>query len=426
MMPGSGDARGSTIFSIRNTVRSTRRIVHLRYSWLHVPKECRMNITVSVFGRLHAFYLAHQLEKRGSLDRLFTTYPRSEVQKYGISRSKVTAFPSMEAAFRFWLKLPHSLNWGNGMLVKFAEWYDGTVCGRLQTGSDIFHGWSTYSERSLIRAKELGMICTLQRGSAHIEFQRDILQEEHDLQGSSGVMPHAAVVQREMREYEIADYIFVPSEFARRTFVDKNLPASKIIKVPLGVSLKQFYETPKVDNVFRVIYAGTMSLQKGVHYLIRAFTELRLPNAELWLVGQMQPEMEKIFKQYEGGFRYFGKVPQEQLRDLYGQCSLFALCSVQDGFGVVLTQAMACGLPVLCSTNTGGSDVLTDGCEGYIVPIRDVQAIKERLLFLCEHPEACVEMGRRARTRAASTASWDDYGSQMYSAFQAILPGSTT
>jgi glycosyltransferase involved in cell wall biosynthesis len=155
--------------------------------------------------------------------------------------------------------------------------------------------------------------------------------------------------------------------------------------------------------------------------LLQAFAELRLPRAELWLVGQELPEIETFFTKYNGTFRFVGKVPQGQLRDLYGQCSLFALCSVEDGFGVVLTQAMACGLPILCTTNTGGPDVLTEGREGFIVPIRDVQALKERILFLYEHRDICAEMGRCAEARAASSLSWDDYGNRIHSVFEELL-----
>jgi glycosyltransferase involved in cell wall biosynthesis len=309
------------------------------------------------------------------------------------------------------------------MLLRFPELHDLLVSTRLRGEIDVFHGWSQMSERSLIRAKELGLLATLQRGSAHIQYQRDILLEEHEICGLKGELPPINIVEREKREYAIADYVFVPSGFARQTFIDHGFPESKIVTVSLGASLDQFYKTPKQDDVFRVIYAGTMSLQKGVHYLLEAFAELRLSNAELWLVGQMQPEMETVFRRFEGHFRYLGKVPQARLRDYYGQCSVFALCSIQDGFGMVLTQAMSCGLPVLCSTNTGGPDVLTDGREGFIVPIRDVQAIKERILFLYEHQDICAEMGQRAQARAASALSWDDYGDRMYSMFERLLAG---
>jgi glycosyltransferase involved in cell wall biosynthesis len=382
-----------------------------------------MRVVVSVFGRLHAYYLADQLEKRGALARLFTSYPRFEVAKYGVPPSKTVTFPHIEAAFRLWLKIPSSEVWGNGVLAAFARWYDARVAARLRAEADIFHGWSTYSEKSIHRARSLGMLCTLQRGSAHIAFQADILREEYELARVRGPVPDPAIVRREEREYEACDYVFVPSEFARTTFVERGFSPQKVIKVPLGVSLAQFYPTPRQDDVFRVIYAGGMLLRKGVHYLLQAFAELRLPDAELWLVGKMAPEMGPFFRRYAGHFRYWGKVRQAELRDYYSQCSAFALCSIEDGFGAVLTQAMACGLPVLCTTNTGGGDVLTDGQEGYILPIRDVDALKARILHLYEHRDACVDMGRLARTRAAAALSWDGYGERISSAFEGLLSG---
>jgi glycosyltransferase involved in cell wall biosynthesis len=380
-----------------------------------------MNVSVSVFGRLHAFYLARQLERRRALFRLYTTYPKFEVVKYGIPRARVTSWPAVELAFRTYMALPPGLRGTNRSLARFVELHDLLVSRHLSADVSLFHGWSQASERSMSRAKQLGALATLQRGSAHIEYQRDILEEEYDIQGLKGELPHRNIVAREMREYDIADYVFVPSEFARQTFLAKGFPQQKLVRVPLGVSLTDFYPTGNQDGVFRVIYAGTMSLRKGVHYLLQAFAELALPNAELWLVGTMLPEMRGFFHKYDGVFRYFGKVPQAQLRELYGRCSVFALCSIEDGFGVVLTQAMACGLPAICTTNSGGPDVLEDGQEGYAIPIRDVQTLKERALFLYHNPDAAAEMGRRARARALSALSWEDYGRQIFDSFQSCL-----
>lgn len=377
-----------------------------------------MNVTISVFGRLHAFYLAAQLQRRGVLGHLYTTYPRFAAVSYGIDPSYVTTWPATEVAFRAYQKLPAALRCQDRFLWRFPALHDARVARQLDGGSDIVHCWSQGAEQSLLRARQLGALATLQRGSAHIQTQHDLLREEYELHGARGELPHRTTVEREKREYDAADYIFVPSEFARRTFLAHGVAMQKVVMAPLGVSLRQFYGTGQSDGIFRVIFAGTMSLRKGVHYLLQAFAELRLPRAELWLVGPTLPEIEPFFQKYRGSFRYLGKVPQDRLRDYYGQCSLFALCSIEDGFGMVLTQAMACSLPVLCTWHTGGPDIITDGQEGFIVAPRDVEAIQERLLFLYRNREAGVEMGRHARLRAASSLTWDEYGNRILRAFQ--------
>jgi glycosyltransferase involved in cell wall biosynthesis len=88
---------------------------------------------------------------------------------------------------------------------------------------------------------------------------------------------------------------------------------------------------------------------------------------------------------------------------------------------MVQVQAMACGLPVICTTNTGGADLVRDGRDGFILPIRDVTAIKEKILYCYEHPEACKVMGESARLRVKAGFSWSDYGNKMIAAYRKIL-----
>ncbi len=132
--------------------------------------------------------------------------------------------------------------------------------------------------------------------------------------------------------------------------VEEGVPKEKILVNPCGVALDQFRPGIKADKVFRIIQCGSINHRKGVHLLLRAFHELRLPNAELWLVGG-DPEISElapIIKRYRtDSVRFIGAVPQSELPLLYQQASISVLASVADGFGMVVPQAMACGLPVI-------------------------------------------------------------------------------
>jgi glycosyltransferase involved in cell wall biosynthesis len=293
----------------------------------------------------------------------------------------------------------------------------------VPAATDLFVGWSSFCEQSLKRAAGAGAVTVVERGSAHIAYQRDILREEYELQGIWAELPDPHIVERETREYALADYISVPSSFARRTFLDAGVPAERLICLPYGVDVTEFAAVPRNDDVFRLVYAGGMTLQKGVHYLLQAFAGLRLPRAELWLIGAMAPEIEPFFRRYAGTFRYIPHVPQAQLRSLYGQCSAFALCSVQDGFGMVLLQAMSCGLPLITTTNTGGPDVIEEGIDGFVIPIRDVERLQERILELYESPERCRDMGMRARRKVEAQFSWDHYGAHVVDAYRRAVNG---
>ena len=164
-----------------------------------------------------------------------------------------------------------------------------------------------------------------------------------------------------------------------------------------------------------------MTLRKGVHYLLQAFHELNLPDSELWLLGGELPEIKSFFRQYEGSFRHFGQLPQAELHKYYSQCSVFVMNSIEDGFGLVVPQAMACGLPVICSVNAGADDLIEPEKNGFSVPIRDVEALKEKILYLYEHQDVCYEMGQRAKRKMERGFSWDDYGEKIRNAYQKAL-----
>jgi glycosyltransferase involved in cell wall biosynthesis len=109
------------------------------------------------------------------------------------------------------------------------------------------------------------------------------------------------------------------------------------------------------------------------------------------------------------------------LHKYYAQGSVFCLASIEEGLAMVQVQAMACGLPVICTTNTGGADLVREGQDGFILPIRDVDAIKEKILYCYENPEACRSMGASARLRVQDGFSWADYGKKMIAAYRKVL-----
>jgi glycosyltransferase involved in cell wall biosynthesis len=113
-------------------------------------------------------------------------------------------------------------------------------------------------------------------------------------------------------------------------------------------------------------------------------------------------------------------VPNSELRELYSRASVFVLPSIEEGFGMVLGEAMACGCPVIASTNTGASELISDGTEGFIVPIRSPEVIADRLQQLADEPELRHRMGRAALARVQKLGGWDAYGDAWQTALTRI------
>jgi len=302
-----------------------------------------------------------------------------------------------------------------------CDLYDRLAVKHLRP-CDIFIGWSGFSRHTLEKAKRFGSLTVLERGSSHIEYQRDILADEYGNYRLKPNLPHPRIVEKELAEYAMADYISVPSIFAKKSFLVKGFPERKILHVPYGVDLTQFKPEAKEDDVFRIIHCGAVTLRKGCHYLLQAFSELNLPNAELWFVGTVKDDIHSFVKQYANErIKFFGSQPQSNLNWYYSQADVFALLSLQEGLAMVQAQAMACGLPMICTTNTGGEDLIEHGKSGFVIPIRDVDALKERILFFFEDQAVCKEMGTSAKTRVQNAFTWDNYGDRIINEYERVL-----
>ncbi|WP_263819269.1 glycosyltransferase family 4 protein [Salinibacter sp.] len=380
-----------------------------------------MNITVSFFGRFWSFNLANQLNKRGVLESLITSYPASEAEKFGVPRGRVHSFPHYEMLQRILGRVPKWVPNLDECDLWIKRRFEAAAAGNISKEADIFVGLSGVSEKGIERSKKLKVIPILERGSSHIEYQKKILEEESKKEGIQIDKPGRKYVKKEKKEYEKAEYIVVPSNFVKESFLEYGVDESKVRRIPFGVDVDEFSPIDKKDDVFRVIFAGQMMLRKGVHYLLEAFSDLDLPNSELWLIGSKRPEIEPYFKEYEDNFEFLGHKPQSELYKYYSQGSIFAMCSIEEGLAMVQPQAMACGLPLICTPNTGGGDLIRDGEEGFIVPIRDVSEIKKKIRWFYENQEERKEMGVKAKKRVKSNFTWNDYGERVVKTYSNII-----
>ena len=382
-----------------------------------------MQVTVSVRGRFHACYLAKQLQDRGILHKLVSSYPKFEIAKYGLLKDNIKSLPAYEVLIRLWYKLPlavrrRSFPWDYWL----SDLFDRHVAATLKRDCDIFVGWSAGCLNAIRRAKELGMVTVVERGSSHMLTQLELLREEYGYHGLKFVGHHPVITKKELREYEEADYISIPSLFVKRTFLERGFPEERLLHNPYGVDPTHFYPVPKEDSIFRVIYCGAFSIRKGIGYLLQAFSELRLPGAELWLIGNRQPETESLLGQFRYPYiKYLGPFREFELHKHYSQGSVFCMPSIEEGLAMVQPQAMACGLPLVCTTNTGGEDLIEEGKEGFVVPIRDVGALKEKILFLYENQDLCRAMGAAARLKVQRDFYWVKYGERMLNLYHRIL-----
>jgi glycosyltransferase involved in cell wall biosynthesis len=378
-----------------------------------------LRVSVASFTGTHPLDLARELHKAGVLDSYHCALPRFRVP--GLPRDRVRTCPLVLAphAALQWAGLGHLGRHLNRMTIGA---YDRWLC-RVLTPCDVFHVPSSYGLSAIRRAKsEYGALTVCDRGSSHIRVQAQILREERDRSGIRTPMVPRWTIEKEETEYAEADTIFVPSSFAYRTFVEAGVPPGKVVVIPYGVRLEEYFPTQKRDETFRMLCVAALSVRKGIQYLLEATSGLSLPNSEVVLRGAWETESRAVLAPFAGRYRLHPPVARAQLADLYSQASVLVLPSVEDGFGLVITQAMACGVPVIATTHSGGPDVITDGRDGFIVPPRSAAAIAERLQFLYNHPEQRAAMGRAALDKVRGLGGWAQYAAQVVRTYRSRLP----
>lgn len=378
------------------------------------PLKCTQ---VSI-GRFHHFHLARQLEKYLLLDSIYTGYPHWKlVDEEGIPRSKIRTFPWVQTPYmgRGKLALDRWL-WLNRLWAWLAhDTLDRYVAAQL-TEPGILIALSGSGLHSGRRMQQLGGYHICDRGSVHISLQNQLLREEYNRYGLEweGIDPR--ILEKELAEYEQANYISVPSRFCFDSFVDQGCSRAKLLTFPYGARLSRF--KPAVSSnllprreQFLILFVGHAGVRKGFIDLLAAYRLLRHPNKRLLLIGTLSSPAKELLNCCNlEGIKHLGIVPNVQLSDYYNQASVFVLPSIEEGLAMVIGEAMACGCPVIASTNTGASELITDGDDGFIVPIRRPDLIALRLQQLADEPQFADRMGRAAAARALMLRGWNQYG----------------
>jgi glycosyltransferase involved in cell wall biosynthesis len=213
-------------------------------------------------------------------------------------------------------------------------------------------------------------------------------------------------------QLEKLDYIIAISDFAAASYVRHGFPAEKIFVAPLGVDLESFPATPcPSDGYFTCLFVahadGSTGVLKGLHYLLQAWSELGLKNARLLICGNIGVEVQDFVKRYQGeisSVQFTGRVRNPA--EYYQRASVFVFPSVAEGFGKVVLEAMATGRPVI--TTPIPKPVIRDGVDGFYIPVRDVQALKDKLLYFYNHRDEVVRMGANA-TEQAQRFTWERF-----------------
>jgi len=327
----------------------------------------------------------------------------------------------------------HSLRWHPVRLISFLDrpyyyaakkkYLDWIASRQLATGRyDFFHSWSGDCLQSLRVAKKKKIPSLIEIPTWHRDRAiGKVGQAARSASASSRLdrWKESLLLDRErfLEEYELADLVVVLSEKAAETFRGRNFPEKKLFYLPRGVDIDRFKPGQRPAK-FRAIFSGALIERKGIHHLLEAWSQLDLPEAELWLVGSVHEEAKPHLKKFwRENIRTTGFVSDPE--NYLNQGTVYVFPSQWEGSAKVVYEAAACGLPAITTREAG--DVVRDGVEGLIVRPGDVDAIAGALQHLYQHPEIVERMGAAARARVVENFTWDHFRTRLLGAYEAAM-----
>ncbi|WP_294229362.1 glycosyltransferase family 4 protein, partial [uncultured Chryseobacterium sp.] len=202
------------------------------------------------------------------------------------------------------------------------------------------------------------------------------------------------------KEIEYSDYCICASSITKKSLVDAGFDEAKIFIAPYGVDTEKFpfYNREKLNNKkFRILFLGSLNQRKGITYLIDAINQIE--NIELVIVGRGIYDDSLL---QNANFTVVNKknIDHNELLAEFERSDCFVLPSIIEGFGQVVLEAMSTGLPVITTENTCGPDIIENGIDGFVIPIRDQESLRNSINLLKENKSYRLKMGKSAHIKA--------------------------
>ena len=285
---------------------------------------------------------------------------------------------------------------------------------------DSVYAFNTAAAGLFRVAKSRGLHCILEQTIAPLAIEETLVADEFrrcDMVWEVNKFTNR-LVDREREEWALADVILAGSPFVARSLESLGVALSKIAVVPYGVAGPPA-KGPLVGKPspfdgrrpLRIVMIGNDMIRKGVTYLVEAVRSLGRERARATLVGRCTAELRTRCGEAEN-VDYAGSIPGAEIFSLLRAADIFVLPSVCEGSATAIYEALACGIPVVCTENSGS--VVTDGAEGFIVPIRDAGAIRDALEKIIYDPARLAVMREKALTTAAMHTV-ESYGQRLIS-----------
>lgn len=381
-----------------------------------------MNVLVTHPGRQHSHQAALALERAGMLAGYWAGAPTLATHGHGWPaplRRRFLRYAPVDlppGKVRWLAAIPALRRLGDLLLPGGANhWLDYFACrlfdqrvarALTKLRPDAVLACEISALTTFRRARRLGILTLLDAPSIHHRAQ-DAL---HGFAEPAAL--HRRIVAVKDCEIALADHVITVSELARSTYLEAGVPPERAHALMLGADLELFQPAsePRPEQApFTFLFSGAMIRRKGFDLLVEAFARVHAthPSARLVLVGPRGDAAGALEGRREGVLER-GTVPQAELARAMQEADCLVLPSRNDSYGMVVAEALACGLPVIVSSMVGSKELVRAGEAGWIVEVENVDALAERMLA-CAESAAAVRALRNACRSAAQGATWSAY-----------------
>jgi len=289
--------------------------------------------------------------------------------------------------------------------------FDREVARKYSGHYLYIYGMEHSSLETFKKQKNFGGLCILRQVVAHGQNIVDVMKREID-KFPEYETPYLRIIQRDLErvvvrkeaEYQLADLIVTNSFFVRDSFVKAGIDPKKVVAVPTGCPPCSTIpaKSGQGSGPLVFLFVGTLSLRKGLPYLMRAWRLLKHGRtAELWLVGPRElPEI--AFQDQGNGIRYFGSVSKSSLSRIYQQSDVLVLPTLLEGLAHVVLEALSYGIPIITTKESGCGDLVQDGRNGFVIPSADAEELCNTITWCIEHRDQLEIMGKVSAEKALS------------------------
>ena len=293
---------------------------------------------------------------------------------------------------------------------------------------DAVYAYEDGALETFKEAKALNKLCIYDLPIGYWRSMRVLLEQERKKNPDwastlGGFNDSDAKLRRKDEELALADKIYVASSFTKSTLeaYPGNLPEIEVI--PYGfppVNKARAYVNP-LNRKIKLLFIGGLSQRKGISYVFEAVKGLE-NHFELTVVGRGDVDGCNALKEALANINYIPSLPHEDILKLMAGQDVFVFPSLFEGFGLVITEAMSQGTPVITTDRTCGPDIITHGKDGWIVEAGSAKPIKDLLESFIAKPELLQRVGREAM-KTAGQRPWSCYEEELGQSVKNFLNG---